>query len=319
MSGIVLGITFTGTFVPKSTFNKSFSLVTILYHFMKKHVCCMLMLCLVSASIVSAQSKKDLEKSLKAEKALSDSLQKDLTATRTILDSLMASYKISSDSLTVKSNTYQHFYTYVYTKYLKPAMPVDSTELTVEQATALLDSLVKARSARMGNLDSAGIKMQSENETLRLKLDILYRAFAEAGGMVRIPTNEADFAGEWDVFVVPVSMTGESPKSGMVSIEHFGAPDSIQTLVLKNIPRSIKFGKDDLAEISFIGGRTTNCFYKIKGFSPDKPYIIDLNRGEDLDLRIHVVHTLHGIQASVELPALGNDATKRYLFGYMKR
>ena len=286
---------------------------------MKVYLYLPMLLCILATTGTFAQSKKDLEKSLKAEKAYSDSLQKDLTATRTILDSLMASYKISSDSLSVQSNTYQHFYTYVYTKYLRPAMPVDSTELTVEQATFLLDSLVKTRSTRMGNLDSAGTKMQSENEAMRMKLDILTRAFAEAGGMVRIPSNESDFSGEWDLFMVPVSLTGESPQSGMVSLEHFGAPDSIQTLVLKNIPRSIKFGKDDLAEISFIGGRTTNCFYKIKGFSSDKPYIIDLNRGEDLDLRIHVVHTLHGIQASVELPALGNDAAKRYLFGYMKR
>lgn len=160
--------------------------------------------------------------------------------------------------------------------------------------------------------------LKHANERLRVQLDILKRAFAESNGSDRIPSSEADFMGEWDLFLTPVGMLGDSPRSAIVTLNQSTMTDSAYQAMQEILPRSINFGKNDLADITFMGGRTTNCFYKIHGFSRTEPYYIDLSRGEDLTLRVYVVNTSKGLQISTELLAV-KAGVRHFLFGYMKR
>lgn len=285
----------------------------------------LLLACVCASVALHAQSKKDLQKSLTAEKAVSDSLRKELVATKTILDSVMTRQKLSADSLQMQGDVYKNFYTYVFTKYLKPNLKSDTAALSVAQATTLLDSLVAARSKKISKLDTLSTQskdsianLKGANERLRVQLETLKRAFAEANGSDRIPSSEADFMGEWDLFLTPVGMVGESPKSAIVALNQSVMTDSAYQALQQMLPRSIVFGKNDLADITFMGGRTTNCFYKINGFSRTEPYYIDLSRGDDLTLRVYVVNTSKGLQISTELPPV-KEGVRRFLFGYMKR
>lgn len=281
--------------------------------------------CTCAITTLSAQSKKELTKSLQAEQAVNDSLRKELAAAQTILDSLTERQKLATDDLSPHGDEYKNFYTYVFTKYLKPNLKTDTAALSIAQATTMLDSLVVARSRKISKLDSTSVQskdsiatLKSNNERLRVQLETLKRAFAESNGSDRIPINEADFLGAWDLFMLPVFVIGESPKSAIVSLAQLNMPDSLHDALQRAIPRSINFGKDDLAEITFMGGRTTNCFYKINGFSRTEPYYIDLSRGDDLSIRVYVVNTSKGLQISTELPA-AKEGVRRYLFGYMKQ
>jgi hypothetical protein len=281
--------------------------------------------CICMGTALTAQSKKDLEKSLKTEQAVSDSLRKELGATKTILDSLMERQKLSTDALSPHGDEYKNFYTYVFTKYLKPNLKSDTMALSVAQATALLDSLVAVRRTTLSKLDTMTVqskdsiaRLATGNEQLRLQYETLKRVIAEANGSDRLPMNETDFKGMWNLFLYPVVVVGESPKSAIVTLGKSDMSDSLYQAMQMAIPRSIKFGDNDLAEISFMGGRTTNCFYKINNYSQTNPFYIDLSRGEDLTLRVYVVNTAKGLQISTELPAV-NEGVKRFLFGYMKQ
>ncbi|HRI60727.1 MAG TPA: hypothetical protein PK228_13410 [Saprospiraceae bacterium] len=281
--------------------------------------------CTLVSAILPAQSKKELSKSLKAEQAVSDSLRKELAATNTILDSLTERQKLATDDLSPHGDEYKNFYTYVFTKYLKPNLKSDTAALSIAQATALLDSLVVTRRAKLTKLDSVSVQskdsianLKNNSERLRVQLETLKRAFAESNGSDRQPISEADFMGSWDLFLLPVAVIGESPKSAIVSLDQSNLPDSLYQALHQAIPRSINFGKDDLAEITFMGGRTTNCFYKITGFSRTEPYYIDLSRGDDLSIRVYIVNTSKGLQISTELPAV-KEGVRRFLFGYMKQ
>jgi hypothetical protein len=273
---------------------------------------------------VFAQSKKDLEKSLNAEKALNDSLRKQLTLANYRIDSLTAG-KLVSDSLTKAADPYKEFYNHMYAMYLKPMLGTDTLDLSVAKATAMVDSLVVARSARIAKGDTSLTKMQAAidqqkalTDKAQIQLDLLRRVIGEATGADRTPVNSADFKGKWETYMTPLVVVGTSPQSAVLNTGAIGVPDSLYNVRLQNIPRSITFGENDLADITFMGGRTTNCFYKIVGYDPVKPFYIDLSRGDDLKMRVHAINTNRGMQVSVEIPTAAGEPA-RYLFGYMKR
>lgn len=270
--------------------------------------------------MLTAQSKKDLEKSLNQEKAMADSLRKELAVSHHILDSIAATQLLSPG----QGGEFESFYKYVYGKYLKPFVPINKADLTMAEATALLDSVVAVRSAKLSNLETTGRSSQDtlnalliQNQQLRTRLEVAGQATAEAFGLDQAPINEADLMGKWNLYLVPLGIIGDSSQSAIISLNQLDLPDSVFHKLNTQIPRAVTFGEKDLAEVTFLGGITTNAFYKVVGFSRTKPFYIDFNRGEDLKIRMYAVYTSKGLQISAELPRAGSAG--RFLFGYMKR
>jgi len=125
------------------------------------------------------------------------------------------------------------------------------------------------------------------------------------------PQNEVELKGSWQVYVQPLTVTGTGQESAIVSQDKFVMPDSVS----KSSIKQIVFLEEDLADIYFIGGKKTKCFYTVAGFSREKTYTIALQKAEEINIKLFVTPVPRGLQVSYK----SGKGAGQYMFGYMRR
>ena len=127
------------------------------------------------------------------------------------------------------------------------------------------------------------------------------------------PQSTQEFIGVWDLFLDPVQISGEPFESGIISYNHFVSNDSI----MKHSIYKIEFSADEIATLFFTGGIEQKCFYSIKDFSVNSPYIIRFSKQDEFKLTMQVSPLPNGLVASYEIPVETEKVI--YYYGLMKK
>jgi hypothetical protein len=286
------------------------------------HMKQILFILLILGSLTTfAQEKKQETDSLTKKKAVATP-----GVPKSSKDSLGTSQSI--DSLKAELTLYKSFYAYISKKFF----PEKYKNLPINRAIPLADSLSAARDKRFKGLESMSKEkkdslsyalitaealeeenetLRTENQTFRIENQTFKMLLASLIGEKVYPQNEAEIKGNWQVFVNPLKVTGSGQVSAIVSLEKMVLIDSIAKQTIKQIV----FLEEDLADVYFLGGKKTKCFYKVIGFSRDKTYSITLKKSDEIDITIFITAVPRGLQLSYKLGKNPNY----YMFGYMRR
>jgi hypothetical protein len=209
---------------------------------------------------------------------------------------------------------YTGFYTYVSNKFF----PEQYKNLPIEKAIPLVDSLRAARDEKFAGLesmskermDSLSVALKTA-EVLRIENQTFKTILASLVGEKVYPQRVEELKGAWQVFVNPLKVTGSGQMSAVVSLERMVLIDSIAKYTVSQIV----FLEEDLADIYFLGGQKTKCFYKVAGFSRDKTYSISLQKSDEINITLFITPVPRGLQVSYKL----GRSPHYYMFGYMRR
>jgi hypothetical protein len=220
----------------------------------------------------------------------------------------------ANDSLNAQLTLYKGFYTYISGKFF----PEKYKNIPIEKAIPLADSLRAARDEKFkgletmskGRMDSIALLLKTA-EALRIENQTFKTLLASLIGEKVYPQQEAELKGSWQVFVNPIKLSGTGQMSAVVSLEKMILVDSIAKASISQIV----FLEEDLADIYFLGGKKTKCFYKVTGFSRDKTYSIALEKSNEINITLFITPVPRGLQISYKLGKNPNY----YMFGYMRR
>jgi hypothetical protein len=280
---------------------------------MEKRILVLLMMLLLAGATMAQRKKKEAAKDSTAGKAVAvDTVKVPSGSVKAESDSLTAARNY--DSLNAQLKLYKNFYAYISGKFF----PEKLKNIEIEKAIALADSLSAANNSKWTGLQSLS---KSKIDSLQLLLktaDTLriqnqtFRALLESLiGENVFPLNETELKGSWQVYVQPLGITGTGLESGIVSLEKIVLPDTLY----KSAIRQIIFLEEDLADIYFVGGKKTKCFYKVVGFSREKTFSILLQKADEINIRLFVTPVPRGLQVSYKL----GKGAGRYMFGYMRK
>lgn len=248
-----------------------------------------LKLILVTTSFVTvavcafAQDKKELEHQLAECKTTKDSIQMALTQ-------LTKTY----DSIRVRYLEYDTMYQVIKDKYIGFEFDPANLAHIVDSLRAQRDStLIKSASKALGPdttkatpTDVAALVAVSEDGSSKLLTDSLQQEinhfrfiFDQYFVKGTIPQATADLNGTWKVSLQWFEITRSGDRSGVNLMPL--RPDNL-------FVTSIKFVDAELAELTLNNGVNVKCFYKVNGFSKDKPYSIDFNKWKEVDNRLFV-------------------------------
>ncbi|MGQ1786726.1 MULTISPECIES: hypothetical protein [unclassified Saccharicrinis] len=265
-----------------------------------KYSCQILLLGLfiIGGSILRAQTKREVQFSLDTLMRTHKTLQQDLKV-------MKLAWK--------KQNT---FFEHVKSAYFDPA----DVNTSIDDGVSKFDEMYKFSLKEMEVLrDSIQGINDSLNKCLGQSelLDSQNKAYKElllsSINPASFPQSEAEFIGEWDLFLHPVQLTGEPFESGIVSFNPFVQDDS---LTVHNVYK-IEFAEDEIATLYFRGGNVQKSFYSVKNFSMNSPYVIKFSKNEEFKLAILVSPIPTGLMVSYEVPLKSEKVY--YYHGLMKK
>jgi hypothetical protein len=259
---------------------------------------------IILSSAAFAQKKKDQPSD--SVKAAHAAIRQAATA-----DSLK---QVRYDSVKTELGQYKKFYSYINNKFF----PEKFRNVDVEKAIALGDSLSAANNKKWtglqtmskGKIDSLSVLLKTA-DTLRMENQTYKSLLTSLIGEDVYPLSENELKGSWYVFVQPLKIVGTGNESGIVSLDKLALPDSLQKAAL----RQIVFLEEDLADLYFIGGRKTKCFYKVNGFSREKTYSISFQKGNEINAKLFVTPVPRGLQVSYKV----GKAPGQYMYGHMHK
>jgi len=280
---------------------------------MRKKIILLLMLSSLTGSmLLQAQKKENAETSKKEIVKDTSKVVVAPTPSQWVKDSVKTVQLI--DSLKAQITLYKSFYTFISNKFF----PEKYKNIPIEKAAPLVDSLRAARDETFkgletmskGRMDSITLLIKTV-EALRIENQTFKTLLASLIGEKVYPQQEAELKGSWQVFVNPLKVTGSGQMSAVVSLEKMVLVDSLAKATISQIV----FLEEDLADIYFLGGKKTKCFYKVTGFSRDKTYSISLQKSDEINITLFITPVPRGLQVSYKLGKNPNY----YMFGYMRR
>lgn len=248
---------------------------------------------LLMISYTQAQNKKDCEKDLNACTAKSDSLNKALTGLGSRYDSLNTGYQVYN------------------TMYGTISSKLSLGDFDPAKMGTILDSLKSSHEADLAGVESEKEALRDSVKYFSMMADSLG---TEAGHLKyivsryiikgTIPLNEKEFTGSWAFFTQYYEVVNDSLMNGLILMP---APSDFKSL------SRIVFVDQEIAELTLSNGESLKCFYKIKSFSKDKPYVIELSKGSELNINLVANHTREGdLQISFK-------KDNGYFQGYMRK
>lgn len=280
---------------------------------MKRILFLLVTLVMLSEIVLGQGKKKQAAVDSTAQKVVvADTTKKVVDSGKAKADSLK--FAKQYDSLKTELAQYKKFYLYINAKFF----PEKFRNVDVERAIALGDSLTAANNSKWSGLqalskskiDSLSFLLKTA-DTLRMENQTYKSLLTSLIGENVYPLNESELKGSWQVFVQPLKVMGTGSESGIVSLEKVSLPDSLQKAAIKQIV----FLEDDLADIYFIGGRRTKCFYKVNGFSREKSYSISIQKGSEINAKLFVTPVPRGLQISYKI----GKTPGQYMFGHMHK
>ena len=218
-------------------------------------------------SIVQAQSKKELEKSLTATTLAKDSIKK-----------LLTDVSNKYDSVTKACLAYDAMYKIIKEKIVhcdfKPATigkVADSMQISV-------DSAFKKTKARFVSLRDSVKMLAHRSDSLRTEISHLGFVVNKYIGKGTIPADKKDLSGSWDFNVRWYKIADDSIQSGINLMA--SSPDS-------NSVKRLVFLDFETVEVFFNKGDSVKCFYHVNSFAKDKPWTMDVTRGTKTNIRLN--------------------------------
>ncbi len=146
-------------------------------------------------------------------------------------------------------------------------------------------------------------RLAAQNRSQKEEIAKLKYFVEQFGGNEVLPANTKDLMGIWGVNVFGFKVIGDTARNGLV------------VDMLTNTDKLIQINLIDaeFAEVQFSSGKIVKCFYKINSFSTTAAYYIDFSKGDDLSIRLYIIHTETGVKVSYK----GKNNT--LLYGSMKR
>jgi hypothetical protein len=267
---------------------------------MKKATLVMTVVFLLVACFAQAQSKKDLENELAKTKTEKDSVQKVAMMTKVKLDSTIKAY----DSVYKAFLVYESVYKTLAEKVTRYAFDPTKTAIVIDSLRAKRDSLIAGSDRKTLAARDSLKKVSWLRDSLVNDANNLRYVVAQCIGKGTIPRIQSELNGTWTLNFQWYELSNDSLKTG---INLRPSPTEYPVAI------KIVFIDQEMAEVTLSNATTVKCFYKITGFSADKPYIIELSRGADLNVRLSANPTGYGeLQVSYKK---GNG----YFSGYMRK
>ncbi|TLX71481.1 hypothetical protein E9993_20220 [Labilibacter sediminis] len=249
-------------------------------------------------SSVKSQTKKEIQFSL-------DTLQRAYNSLEEENKTLQKEWKIQNQ-----------FFEHVKSSLL----PASDINLSVDEALIKFDDIINMQKNTADSLVSANsilsdslVKVNENNDKLIQENESYSNLLMSSLNKASFPKSQKEFIGVWDLFLDPVQISGEPFESGIISYNHFVDNDSI----MKHNIYKIEFSADDIATLYFTGGIEQKCFYSIKDFSINSPYIIRFSKQDEFKLTMQISTLPSGLVASYEIPDKSEKVI--YFYGLMKK
>ena len=262
-----------------------------------RNATCIILLISISA-FVSAQTKKEVQFSLDTLKKSHNSLQEDYRAVK-------AAWK--------KQN---NFFEHVKSTFFLSAdinTSIDSGIVKFDKINSALLIKLEKLGKNNKNLKDSLFAISSNIDSLELQNRAYNHILLSSLSHASFPQSTKDFLGTWDLFLNPVQLSGEPYESGIIGFNEFVPNDSIG---VHNIYK-IEFLEDELATVHFKGGTSQKCFYSVKDFSNNSPYIIKFSKNDDFKMTMLISPLPGGLMVSYEIPVKAKKIY--YYYGLMKK
>jgi hypothetical protein len=249
-------------------------------------------LLIAAGQSLHAQSKKELESSLNAATASKDSIQKLLTGLTVKYDSVHKAF-LAYDAMykTIKEKLVTHGFE-----------PKNMGEI-LDSLKLENDTVIAKIKARMTGLKDTVQTLNHLNDSLKTDIGHLKFMVSQFMGKGTVPATQKDLTGTWALTLKWYELANDSIKSGIILMP---VPTEY------NIVTQIIFLDVETATVIYSKGDSIKCFYKVNSFAQNKPWSIDLNRGNEVNIRLNVNASGGELFASYRMP-------KGYFYGYMRK
>jgi hypothetical protein len=220
----------------------------------------------------------------------------------------------TSDSLSKELEKYLEMYTVIKNQVVKYDFDPAKMASIIDSLKTGRDSLVNlTSSSKLSSPDSIKLLKRANDSIRKENEGLMYAVNLLRGGTTTNPTDLKDFTGTWKLILRKVSITGDSPRSGIIDISSDPVEKTAGFLEVNTIT-SVTFLDNEFADLIFSNGEKGKCYFVISEFSKTKPYYIDF-KGTKADFRMYFTNTSAGPRISFQIPGTQG----KFYFGQMTK